>query len=445
MCNVPFWRVGVEMLRRGATYTLGCKVNQTDTETVEGMLQDNGYEIVDFEEIADVYIINTCTVTSSADKKSRQIIRRVRDLGESRDSIVIVMGCYAQSSSEDILKKLGVDLVIGNSQRAFLMDHLNKFIEDRVPRVYVDDIMEERNFEQIQIKRNITRTRAFLKIQEGCQQFCSYCIIPYTRGPIRSKNPEDVIRELQDLEEKGFHEVVLTGIHIGSYGKDFLYEYDFEKILKEIIKNTKKMRIRISSIEPTEVTEEIAILISAEDRICNHLHIPLQSGDDFILKKMNRPYDTEYFRKKLEMIRSYNPEIGITTDIMVGFPYEKEINGHNTLKFAEEMQFSDIHVFKYSPRQNTPASKFPEQVILKDKNIRSRSLITLTKKMKKRFLEKFVNTEMEVLLEQKHGEFWEGHTSNYLKVRVKGQGEKNQFCQVYIEKAEDELLIGKKI
>lgn len=433
------------MIKRCATYTLGCKVNQTETETIEGLLQDNGYEVVDFEDIADVYIINTCTVTSSADRKSRQIIRRARNRGESRDSVVIVMGCYAQSSSENILEDLGVDLVIGNTQRMYLLDHLNKFFHDRVPSVYVDDIMKEKNFEQIDIKRNITRTRAFIKIQEGCQQFCSYCIIPYTRGPVRSKTPDNVIKEIIDLENNGFHEVVLTGIHIGAYGQDLPYEYSFGKILEKIISNTKKIRIRISSIEPTEVTEEIAKLISKEERLCSHLHIPLQSGDDFILKKMNRPYDTSYFREKVQMIRKYNPEIGLTTDIMVGFPFEEETNAENTLKFAEEMKFSDIHVFKYSPRHNTPASKFTNQVIMKDKEKRSRDLISLAKKMKKEFLEKFTNREMEVLLEQKHGEYWEGHTSNYLKVLTPGDGEKNQYRKVYIEKAEDEFLLGKFI
>jgi len=425
------------MLKRCATYTLGCKVNQTETETIEGMLQDNGYEIVDFEDIADVYIINTCTVTSSADRKSRQIIRRARNHGESRDSVVIVMGCYAQSSSENILEDLGVDLVIGNTQRLYLLEHLNKFLADRVPRVYVDDIMKEKNFEQIDIKRNITRTRAFLKIQEGCQQFCSYCIIPYTRGPVRSKTPDNVIKEIIELENNGFHEVVLTGIHIGAYGQDLPYEYNFGKILEKIISNTEKIRVRISSIEPTEVTEEIAKLISKEERLCSHLHIPLQSGDDFILKKMNRPYDTPYFREKVQMIRKYNPEIGLTTDIMVGFPFEEEENAGN--------KFSDIHVFKYSPRHNTPASKFTNQVLLKDKERRSRELISLAKKMKKEFLEKFTGREMEVLLEQKHGDYWEGHTSNYLKVLAAGNGEKNQFRKVFIEKAENEYLSGKFI
>ncbi len=433
------------MLKRCATYTLGCKVNQTETETIEGMLQDNGYQIVDFEDIADVYIINTCTVTSSADRKSRQIIRRTRNHRESRDSVVIVMGCYAQSSSQNILEDLGVDLVIGNTQRLYLLEHLNKFLADRVPRVYVDDIMKEKNFEQIDIKRNITRTRAFLKIQEGCQQFCSYCIIPYTRGPVRSKTPDNVIKEIIELENNGFHEVVLTGIHIGAYGQDLPYEYNFGKILEKIISNTEKIRVRISSIEPTEVTEEIAKLISKEERLCSHLHIPLQSGDDFILKKMNRPYDTSCFREKVQMIRKYNPEIGLTTDIMVGFPFEEEENAGNTLKFAEEMKFSDIHVFKYSPRHNTPASKFTNQVLLKDKERRSRELISLAKKMKKEFLEKFTGREMEVLLEQKHGDYWEGHTSNYLKVLAAGNGEKNQFRKVFIEKAENEYLSGKFI
>lgn len=431
------------MLKRAATYTLGCKVNQTETETIEGLLQDQGYEIVDFEEIADLYIINTCTVTSQADRKSRQIIRRARALGESRDSTVAVMGCYAQASAGKALEELGVDLIIGNSQRFFFMDHLKKFLADGIPAAYVDDIMEEKDFEEIKTRRNINRTRAFLKIQEGCQQFCSYCIIPYTRGPLRSKKIEDTIEEIKGLEEAGFKEVVLTGIHTGSYGKDFRDGYKLENLLADILKATQTIRIRISSIEPTEVTEELAKLIAEEERLCSHLHIPLQSGQDFILKKMKRPYDTEYFRKKLAMIRSSNPDISITTDIMVGFPYETEEHAQATLLFAREMAFSDIHVFKYSPRANTPASLFPEQVSGKEKDKRSRELIKLAKELKKEYMEKFLGKEIDILIEQQEGDYASGHSSNYLKVLIKGQAVKNQIKRVYIEKAEDEFLLGR--
>lgn len=431
------------MLKRAATYTLGCKVNQTETETIEGLLQDQGYEIVDFEEIADLYIINTCTVTSQADRKSRQIIRRARALGESRDSTVAVMGCYAQASAGKALEELGVDLIIGNSQRFFFMDHLKKFLADGIPAAYVDDIMEEKDFEEIKTRRNISRTRAFLKIQEGCQQFCSYCIIPYTRGPLRSKKIEDTIEEIKGLEEAGFKEVVLTGIHTGSYGKDFRDGYKLENLLADILKATQTIRIRISSIEPTEVTEELAKLIAEEERLCSHLHIPLQSGQDFILKKMKRPYDTEYFRKKLAMIRSSNPDISITTDIMVGFPYETEEHAQATLLFAREMAFSDIHVFKYSPRANTPASLFPEQVSGKEKDKRSRELIKLAKELKKEYMEKFLGKEIDILIEQQEGDYASGHSSNYLKVLIKGQAVKNQIKRVYIEKAEDEFLLGR--
>lgn len=431
------------MLKRAATYTLGCKVNQTETETIEGLLQDQGYEIVDFEEIADLYIINTCTVTSQADRKSRQIIRRARALGESRDSTVAVMGCYAQASAGKALEELGVDLIIGNSQRFFFMDHLKKFLADGIPAAYVDDIMEEKDFEEIKTRRNISRTRAFLKIQEGCQQFCSYCIIPYTRGPLRSKKIEDTIEEIKGLEEAGFKEVVLTGIHTGSYGKDFRDGYKLENLLADILKATQTIRLRISSIEPTEVTEELAKLIAEEERLCSHLHIPLQSGQDFILKKMKRPYDTEYFRKKLAMIRSSNPDISITTDIMVGFPYETEEHAQATLLFAREMAFSDIHVFKYSPRANTPASLFPEQVSGKEKDKRSRELIKLAKELKKEYMKKFLGKEIDILIEQQEGDYASGHSSNYLKVLIKGQAVKNQIKRVYIEKAEDEFLLGR--
>ena len=431
------------MLKRAATYTLGCKVNQTETETIEGLLQDHGYEIVDFEEIADIYLINTCTVTSQADRKSRQIIRRAQSLGKSRDAVLIVMGCYAQVSAEKILEELGVDLIIGNSQRFFFMDHLNKFLADRIPAAYVDDIMKEKDFEEIKTRRNISRTRAFLKIQEGCQQFCSYCIIPYTRGPLRSKKIEDTIEEIKGLEDAGFKELVLTGIHTGSYGKDFGDAYKLENLLADILKATHTIRLRISSIEPTEVTEELAKLIAKEERLCSHLHIPLQSGHDYILKKMKRPYDTKYFREKLAMIRHYNSDISITTDIMVGFPYETEEHAQATLLFAQEMAFADIHVFKYSPRANTPASLFPEQVPGKEKDRRSRALISLTKKLKEEYMKKFIGRELEVLIEQQEGQYASGHTSNYLKVLIEGQAVKNQTKKVYIEKAEEDFLIGR--
>ena len=431
------------MLKRAATYTLGCKVNQTETETIEGLLQDAGYEIVSFEEIADIYLINTCTVTSQADRKSRQIIRRARNLGESRDSVLIVMGCYAQAVGEEILENLDVDLVIGNSQRFLFMNHLEKFLKDRIPAVYVDDIMKEKDFEEIKIKRNISRTRAFLKIQEGCQQFCSYCIIPYTRGPLRSKKAEDTIREIKDLEEAGFKEVVLTGIHTGSYGKDLKTGYYLENLLADIIAATDDIRIRISSIEPTEVTEGLAKLIASQERLCSHLHIPLQSGHDFILKKMKRPYDREYFKEKVEMIRKYNPDISITTDIMVGFPYETEEHAQETLNFAREIKFTDIHVFKYSPRANTPAAGFPKQVPGNIKDKRSRKLIKLAKELKKEYMERFVGQEMEVLIEQEEARGASGHTSNYLKVIIEGPAEKNQLKKVYIEKAQDQFLLGR--
>ncbi len=434
---------GETMLQKAAFFTLGCKVNQTETEAAEGMFEDAGFEMVDFSEIADVYVINTCTVTSSADRKSRQMIRRARQHGQTRNNTVIVMGCYAQSSSDEILEKLDVDLVIGNTHRALLVDYLRQYQQDGIKKVYVDDIMKEKEFEKIKSKRRIRRTRAFLKIQEGCQQFCSYCIIPYTRGPIRSMLPDEVCHEVAELENQGFKEVVLTGIHIGSYGLDHKKGYLLPDLIRDILKKTESIRVRISSIEPTEVTEALLSLIAKEERICDHLHIPLQSGDDMILKKMNRPYDTDFYRKVMTMARSYMPDIAITTDIMVGFPFEEESHARHTLAFAKEMNFSDVHVFAYSPRDNTPASTYKHQVPKQEKEKRSAELIELARQMKHSYMELFINHPVQVLFEQEHAEKAEGHTSKYLKVMVYEPVAKNEYRTVLPEKIENEMLIGK--
>lgn len=433
------------MLKRMAAYTLGCKVNQTETEVVEGLFQDAGYVLVDFEEIADVYLINTCTVTSSADKKSRQIIRRARNLASARDGVVIVMGCYAQSSAENLLEVLDVDLIVGNTHRPYLMEYFQRFLEDRTPRAYVDDIMKEKEFEKVRIKPHASskkRTRGFLKIQEGCQQFCSYCIIPYTRGPVRSKPADDVVEDIRNFVQEGYKEVVLTGIHTGSYGIDFSPPMPLSALLSRILQETTIPRIRISSLEPTEVDEELVTLMAENPRICNHLHIPLQSGDDHILKKMNRPYDTDYYRKKLAMIRRILPEIAITTDIITGFPGETETHVANTQTFVREMAFSGMHIFKYSPRENTPASQFPEQVSGPEKEKRSQALFLLAEEMQREYQSRFIGRELEILLEQQEGDYWEGHASNYLKVRVAGEGEKNQLRMVRVEKTEPNAMIG---
>ncbi len=403
-----------------AFYTLGCKVNQYESEAVSSIFEKNGYEVVSFDQSADIYIINTCTVTNLSDRKSRQAIRKAKKTNP--DSVVTVMGCYAQTSSEEILKIPGVNLVIGTKDRNSILDYIKRLEEGECRINAVDNIMTSRSFEELKVNTYKERTRAYLKIQEGCSQFCSYCIIPYARGPIRSRKPEDIIDEVRELSQNGYTEIVLTGIHLASYGKD-LKTTDLLGIIKKLNEIEGIERIRLGSIEPTTITEEFVLAAAEMPKLCPHYHLSLQSGCDATLRAMNRKYTAEEYRKSVELLKKHIPDVAITTDIMVGFPGETEEDFISSMDFADKIGFSKIHVFKYSPRKGTPAAESPDQITPEIKEARSEKMLALSDRLEEQYLGRFIDREMDVLYEQaladKKG-YIEGLTSNYIRVAAEG-------------------------
>lgn len=428
-------------MKKAASFALGCKVNQYESEAIAELFAEKGYEIVGIDEEADVYVINTCTVTNFGDKKSRQLIRKVKRQNEN--AIVAVVGCYAQTAPKELMEIAGVNLVIGTKDRAQIVEMVEKYDRANGVENHVSDIMKERVFEPLSIQKLANRTRAYLKIQDGCSQYCSYCIIPYARGPIRSREPQEVVAEVKRLAENGFKEVVLTGIHVASYGKD-RRDTSLLDILKQVHEVEGIERIRFSSIEPNVVTEEFAQTMAALPKVCDHFHLSLQSGCDKTLKEMNRKYDTEKYRQAAATLRKYLPKVALTTDIIVGFPGETEEDFRESYAFAEEIGFAKIHVFPYSPKRGTPAAARKDQLLNAVKAERSHTLIQLSDKMAADFLADAVGTDAEVLYERAVGDgIYEGHTTNYMKVHGRSEVDlTNRICKTHITRAEGEMLFG---
>lgn len=428
-------------MKKAASFALGCKVNQYESEAIAELFAEKGYEIVGIDEEADVYVINTCTVTNFGDKKSRQLIRKVKRQNEN--AIVAVVGCYAQTAPKELMEIAGVNLVIGTKDRAQIVEMVEQYDRANGVENHVSDIMKERVFEPLSIQKLANRTRAYLKIQDGCSQYCSYCIIPYARGPIRSREPQEVVAEVKRLAENGFKEVVLTGIHVASYGKD-RRDTSLPDILKQVHEVEGIERIRFSSIEPNVVTEEFAQTMAALPKVCDHFHLSLQSGCDKTLKEMNRKYDTEKYRQAAATLRKYLPKVALTTDIIVGFPGETEEDFRESYAFAEEIGFAKIHVFPYSPKRGTPAAARKDQLLNAVKAERSHTLIQLSDRMAAEFLADAVGTDAEVLYERAVGEgIYEGHTTNYMKVHGRSEVDlTNRICKTHITRAEGEMLFG---
>ena len=428
-------------MKKAASFALGCKVNQYESEAIAELFAEKGYEIVGIDEKADVYVINTCTVTNFGDKKSRQLIRKVKRQNEN--AIVAVVGCYAQTAPKELMEIAGVNLVIGTKDRAQIVEMVEQYDKANGVENHVSDIMKERVFEPLSIQKLANRTRAYLKIQDGCSQYCSYCIIPYARGPIRSREPQEVVAEVKRLAENGFKEVVLTGIHVASYGKD-RRDTSLLDILKQVHEVEGIERIRFSSIEPNVVTEEFAQTMAALPKVCDHFHLSLQSGCDKTLKEMNRKYDTEKYRQAAATLRKYLPKVALTTDIIVGFPGETEEDFKESYAFAEEIGFAKIHVFPYSPKRGTPAAARKDQLLNAVKSERSHTLIQLSDRMAADFLADAVGTDVEVLYERAVGEgIYEGHTTNYMKVHGRSETDlTNRIAKTHITKAEGEMLFG---
>lgn len=399
---------------RIALHSLGCKVNQNEAEAMLHMFRQAGYREVDFNQKADVYLIHTCTVTHLGDRKSRQMIRRA--IKQNPAAIIIVSGCYAQMAPDEILEIPGVDLVVGTQDRNRILELVEQVKESRKPINAVRDVLHTKEFEELELEHT-DRARAFLKIQEGCQQFCTYCIIPFARGPVRSRDPEKTLREVEKLVENGYKEIVLTGIHTGAYGQDFPQGYDLNWLVSQIAQVPGLARLRISSLDPNEFTPDFIDTISNHPVICPHFHISLQSGDDEILERMRRSYTTEEYRQLVKKLRLEIPQVAITTDVMVGFPGETAEQHRNSMAFVEEMEFAGLHVFKYSPRIGTKAARFDNQVPPEVKEERSKEMIALGRRLKEKFAQSFLGQKLDVLVEQQTKDgLWEGHTPNYLKV-----------------------------
>ena len=403
------------MSRRAAFFTLGCKVNQNEAESLKALFRDRGYEIVSFQESAEVYVIHTCTVTHLADRKSRQMIRRSKR--KNPESLVVVSGCYAQVSPEEVKQIEGVDLILGTKDRRRMVDLVEQTASDKISSL-VEKMSEHELFEELPTPAT-SRTRSYLKVQEGCNQFCTYCIVPYARGPVRSRMLESAYNEACRLVGKGYKEIVLTGIHLGSYGYD-LERTDLNQLLLNLETVPGLERLRISSLDPHEFTPEILKTISDSDVICPHFHIPLQSGDEWILERMGRRHSAEDYLKLVDKLKGLIPEAAITTDVIVGFPGENEKRYQHTRYIIEKVQFSDLHVFKYSPRKGTPAADYTNQVSPEVKDARSKELISLGRELKGSYASKFTGQNLEVLVETEENGILEGHTKNYLRVKFEG-------------------------
>lgn len=420
-------------MKRAAFYTLGCKVNQYETDAMNELFRAAGYGIVDFNEAADVYIINTCTVTNIADRKSRQMLHRAKKINPG--AIVVAAGCYAQEAGEKLLEDSMVDIVVGNNRKKDIVNIVERYMsaQGTKPSSDIIDINHTPDYETLSIHETSEHRRAYIKIQDGCNQFCSYCIIPYARGRVRSRRAEDVISEVRHLAENGYREIVLTGIHISSYGLDFEgVEYDAKKnngnhliALIEALANVSGLeRIRLSSLEPRLITEDFVKRLSAIDKICPHFHLSLQSGCDATLKRMNRKYTTAEYRESCALLRKYFDRPAITTDVIVGFPGETEEEFAKTQKFVKEIAFSQMHIFKYSKRQGTKAAVMENQVDEQIKNKRSAVLLEADRMLRARYIEENKDKCLKVLAEEiieiDGKTYVTGHSKEYIKVVFEG-------------------------
>ncbi len=431
-------------MNRIAFTTLGCKVNLYDSEAMAELFAEKGYEIVDFEDVADIYVINTCTVTNFGDKKSRQMIRRARR--QNKNSIIVATGCYAQVAPQTVAEIEGINIVIGTKDRGKVVEIVENYRSENGVLNAVTDIKGEKEFERLKVSNLKDRTRAYIKIQEGCNRYCTYCIIPYARGPVRSRKPEDVIDEVKTLAKNGFKEVVLTGIHVASYGLD-LENITLADIIEQVHSVEGIERIRFSSMEPKAVDDEFVARMAKLPKVCEHYHLSLQSGSDTTLKKMNRRYTSEEFAAACERLRKAFPNVAITTDIIVGFPTESDENFKESYDFAERVKLSKIHVFPYSPKTGTPAAKIRPQIAPDVKNERSHKMLELSTRLNREFMSNYIGKTMEVLFERLEGEYYEGHTRNYIKVLCKSDRDlTNQLVNVKLtDIAGEETMYGKLI
>lgn len=429
--------------------TLGCKVNQYETNAMIEQFIKKKYTIKEFNEEADIYIINTCTVTNMADRKSRQMLRRAKELNPN--SIIVACGCYAQVAKEELAKIPEIDLIYGTNEKNKIADLIEEKMTEEALKTEKDgkeketkvtDVMYQKEFLDFGVTDYTEKTRAVIKVQDGCDRFCSYCIIPYARGHVRSRKIQNVVEEIKNIAQKGIKEVVITGIHLASYGKDFKPHAQLIDLLEEINKIDGIERIRLGSLEPTLITVEFLDRLSKLEKICDHFHLSLQSGCDETLKRMNRRYTTKEFEEGVELIRKYYKNVALTTDIIVGFPGETDEEFNKTYEFLKKINFYQMHIFKYSPRKGTKAAVMPNQIDGNIKEQRSTKLIELSHNNEIKYNEKEVGKELEVLWEEKAGDYIKGHTKNYKVVKIPYKNIENTISKAKIEKVEKLELIG---
>lgn len=424
-----------------AIYTLGCKVNTYESEYAAKEFIKRGYDLTDFsDETADVYLINTCTVTNTSDQKSRKMIRQAKK--KNPNAVVAAMGCFTQIRDNDSSIMDFVDVVIGNTDKSKIVDLIEEYIKTKKKILNIKDITKEK-FDDMEISHFNTRTRALVKIEDGCENFCSYCIIPYVRGKVRSKDPKKVIKEVKSLVNNGYKEIVLTGIHTGHYGSD-LENYDFSDLLNELDKIEGLKRIRISSIEIVELNDKFLEILKKSDKIVNHIHIPLQAGSNHVLKLMNRRYDKDYYQNRINKIKEIRSDMAITTDVIVGFPNESQEDFNETIDFVKKVDFAGGHIFPFSVRQGTPAAKMSGGLTKEEKHIRCKKLISVFDELESAYYKKHIGKTKAVIPETYQDGYLTGHTDNYLKVKFKGCEEligKEVF--VKIDKYENKILFGK--
>ncbi|ONI40878.1 tRNA (N(6)-L-threonylcarbamoyladenosine(37)-C(2))-methylthiotransferase MtaB, partial [Candidatus Epulonipiscium fishelsonii] len=429
--------------KKVASFTLGCKVNQYDTEAVIETFKNKGYKIVNFEEVADIYIVNTCTVTGLSDKKCRQMLRRTKKINPN--STLVAMGCYVQSMQDKLKKEIDeIDIIVGTNNRLNIINLVEQFDQHRDFEFNIEDIMEVTAFEELKINTMNEHTRVYLKIQEGCNNYCSYCIIPYVRGKIRSRHQDNILEETKRLVARGFKEIVLTGIHLASYGKD-LSNISLNTLLFELNNIEGLKRIRLGSIEPIIITDEFISTLKNSPKVCDHFHLSLQSGSNSVLKRMHRKYTTKEYLECVNKLREIYPNVAITTDIIVGFPGETEQEFIETLNFVKEVGFAKIHVFPFSAREGTLAFKMTDQIAPNIKNERVNILSNLEKTLRIQYLKSFINKDLDVLIEKLHDNEnnYVGYTTNYIKVQIRSSNDlvEGNIYNVNITNIDEDILL----
>ena len=439
--------------KKAALHNLGCKVNAYELEAIQQMLEQKGYEIVPFASGADVYIINTCTVTNIADRKSRQMLHKAKKMNP--DAVVVACGCYVQAAGEKLEEDTAIDLIVGNNKKKEIPEILEAYFREReegraASGAWLTDMAHNREYETLSISRTEEHTRAFIKVQDGCNQFCTYCIIPYARGRVRSRRPEEVLAEVQRLAASGCQEIVLTGIHLSSYGVDLEEEQDLLALIRTVHSVEGIRRIRLGSLEPGIITESFAEAIAALPKVCPHFHLSLQSGCDTVLQRMNRRYRSEEYMEKCRLLRRVYDRPALTTDVIVGFPGETEEEFEASRAFVEQVHFFETHIFKYSRREGTRAAAMPGQISEQEKTRRSHILLELDGRRRREYMESFLGEERDVLFEERvqadGREYWTGHTREYLKVLVPAEKEdyENQMIPVKLTEIwKEDALFGK--